>query len=259
MNLSSNDTDQVWLLLRLTSFCMSYCPLLKLCFPDFLCHPSRHWLEISYMNLSWRNTGHVQLLSFVAFGLPWIESVPFAKNEVSWTFLSRLLLYRLEIWYMNLSWYDTDQVWLLVRLTYFCMSYCPLLKFIFRTFVSFHLFSSILAGVMPLSYLLGPVGDMYYFSNTYRMLVYILILNIYLSVTLRYNQQTFIRSNASSYCQRYRYQWRSSVPKSGGTNFFPKKWKAKKKTNKQKKKTNKQIEKRRLQRSHRSQWHKSVR
>ena len=60
--------------------------------------------------------------------------------------------------------------WLLLRLIYFCMSYCPLLEFHFPDFC---ILPSILAGVMPLCYLLGSVGDMYYFSNTYRILVYI--------------------------------------------------------------------------------------
>ena len=54
------------------------------------------------------------------------------KNFVFQTFLSCLLWYWLEIWYMNLSWHNTDQV--LLRLTYFYMSYFPLLKFRFPDF-----------------------------------------------------------------------------------------------------------------------------
>ena len=50
------------------------------------------------------------------------------------TFLCRLLRYWLEIWYMNLSWHHTDQVLVLLRLTYFYRSYCPLLKFSFPDF-----------------------------------------------------------------------------------------------------------------------------
>ena len=43
-------------------------PFAKIMFSGFfLCHLSRHWLEISYMNLSWRNTGQVQLLSRLAY------------------------------------------------------------------------------------------------------------------------------------------------------------------------------------------------
>ena len=56
------------------------------------------------------------------------------KNLPFRTFLSCLLWYWPEIWYMNLSWHNTDQVRLLSRLTYFYMSYCPLLKFRFPDF-----------------------------------------------------------------------------------------------------------------------------
>ena len=38
-------------------------PLLKFRFRDFLCHLSTCWVEISYMNLSWHNTGQVRLWS----------------------------------------------------------------------------------------------------------------------------------------------------------------------------------------------------
>ena len=50
------------------------------------------------------------------------------------TFLCHLLRYWLDIWYMNLSWHYTDQVWVSSRLTYFYGSYCPLLKFSFPDF-----------------------------------------------------------------------------------------------------------------------------
>ena len=50
------------------------------------------------------------------------------------TFLSRPLIYWLEIWYMNLSSHNTDRVWVLSCLTYFYRSYCPLLKFSFPDF-----------------------------------------------------------------------------------------------------------------------------
>ena len=42
----------------------------------------------------------------------------------------------LTIWYVNLSWHNTDQVWVSLRLTYFYRSYCPLLKFSFPAFFS---------------------------------------------------------------------------------------------------------------------------
>ena len=50
------------------------------------------------------------------------------------TFLCCLLRYWLEIWYINLSWHNTDQIWVWSRLTFFYRSYCPLLKFCFPEF-----------------------------------------------------------------------------------------------------------------------------
>ena len=55
-------------------------------------------------------------------------------NFVFWTFLCHLSTYWVEISYMNLSWHNTGQVRLWSRLTYFYMSYCPLLKFRFPDF-----------------------------------------------------------------------------------------------------------------------------
>ena len=56
-------------------------------------------------------------------------------NLVFRVFFCLLLRYWLEIWYMNLSWYNTDQVRVSSRLTYFYRSYCPLLKFSFPEFL----------------------------------------------------------------------------------------------------------------------------
>ena len=56
------------------------------------------------------------------------------SNLVFRTFLCSLLTYRLEIWSMNLSWHNTDQVRVSSRLIYFYRSYCPLLKFSFPDF-----------------------------------------------------------------------------------------------------------------------------
>ena len=50
------------------------------------------------------------------------------------TFLCCLLRYWLEIYHMNLSWHNTDQVRVWLRLTQFYRSYCPLLKFSFPDF-----------------------------------------------------------------------------------------------------------------------------
>ena len=56
-------------------------------------------------------------------------------NLVFRTFLCCLLRYWLEIWYMNLSWHNTDQVRVLSHLTYFYRNHCPLLNLVFRTFL----------------------------------------------------------------------------------------------------------------------------
>ena len=55
-------------------------------------------------------------------------------HSVFRTFLSRPLGYWLEIWYVNSSWNNTEQVRVSLRLTYFYRSYCPLLKFSFPGF-----------------------------------------------------------------------------------------------------------------------------
>ena len=64
-------------------------------------------------------------------------------NLVFRTFLCSLLRYWLEIWYMNLSWHNTDQVRVSSHLTYIYMSYCPLLKLSFPDFslLSFEILS----------------------------------------------------------------------------------------------------------------------
>ena len=82
---------------------------------------------------------------------------------------------------MNLSWHNADEVWfrhawrtftgvIALSKIYFSKLFHAVCwdfdlnqnKFQFISFV----------GVMPLKYLLGPVGDMYCLSNTFRMLVF---------------------------------------------------------------------------------------
>ena len=79
---------------------------------------------------------------------------------------------------MNSCWHNTDQVWVFSRLTYFYMSYYKIMTWIFwinlyrhnTDQVSFVPLSSAFVGVMPRENL--PEGDLYCFSNTFRMLVY---------------------------------------------------------------------------------------
>ena len=68
----------------------------------------------------------VGILSLLAVCLSVCQSD--RHTSVFRTFLCRLLRYWLEIWFMNLSWHNTDQVWVWSRLTYFYRSCCPLLK-----------------------------------------------------------------------------------------------------------------------------------
>ena len=104
----------------------------------------------------------------------------------------------LTFWYMNLSWHDTDQVWLLLRLTRLHSRYFLLFKFSFPHFTlsSCKILTSNLGYEFVLTYyrkcftllslhvcflqlcinLLGPVGDMYCFSNTHSMLVLICLI-----------------------------------------------------------------------------------
>ena len=122
------------------------------------------------------------MFGFITLGLLLQELLVLCWNSVSRIFLCRLFRYWIEIWYLNIFWLNTDQFLLLPSLTFLYMSYCPLLKFSFPAFSmqSFEILTlnrwssswSVFIGVMPPKYLLGPVGDMYCLSNTFRMLVY---------------------------------------------------------------------------------------
>ena len=137
MNLSSHNIDQVRVSSRLTYFYRSYCPLLRFSFPDF------------------------SLLSF---------------EIMTWNLVYEFVLNR------SRSRFDRSYCPLLSSLTLFYTSYCPLFKFSFSDFSmqSFEIFTlnrwssswSVVIGVMPHTYLLGPVGDMFCLSNTIRMLVF---------------------------------------------------------------------------------------
>ena len=112
----------------------TYCPLQRFSFPNFSL-PSfviLTWnLEYEFVLTRYRSSS-----TFVPFDKLLLELFPLCKNLVFQTFLFSLLWYWPEIWNMNLSWHDTNQVRLLLRLTYFYMSCCPLLKFRFPDFLS---------------------------------------------------------------------------------------------------------------------------
>ena len=85
----------------------------------------------------WLCLDMIQIKCDFCHGWPTFTSViAFCKNSVFRTFLSYLLWFWLEIWHINLSWHNADQVWLLWRLIYFHMSYCPSLKFCLPDFSS---------------------------------------------------------------------------------------------------------------------------
>ena len=96
---------------------------------------------------------------------------------------------------MNLSWHNTDQVWVSSRLTYFYRSYCPLLTFSFPDFslqsykilnsnsvyellfTSYRLNSSFVALDVLLHELLpfANINSFLDFSNTFKMCVFIVL------------------------------------------------------------------------------------
>ena len=142
--LSWHNTGQVWLWLHLTYFDMSYCPLQKFSFPYFLLLSWNIDLTFWYMNFSWHNTDQVWLL----LRLTWLHIKYFLLFKFP-HFLCHLARYWHQMWDINLYWHNTENFSLLYPFMYSFWSYASLL--------------------------LGPVGDMYCFSNTYSMLVFTLI------------------------------------------------------------------------------------
>ena len=67
--------------------------------------------------------------------------MPFVQNSFSGVFLPNAFTFMKESWRQASIWRVTDQVRLLSWLTYFFMSYCPLIKIRFRDFSSlcFHI------------------------------------------------------------------------------------------------------------------------
>ena len=142
MTLSWHNTDQVRVSSGLTYFYMSYCSLLEFSFLDF----SLQSFEILTSNLIYE---YVIIHIKFEFRHTWptfTGVIALFYNFIFQTFLCSLLRYWLQIWYMNLSWHNTDQVRVLSLLTYFYRSYCPLLKFSFPDFSlqSFEILNSIL-------------------------------------------------------------------------------------------------------------------
>ena len=68
-------------------------------------------------------------LLICSLSVPQSVSQSVRHTSVFRTFLCRLLEYWFEIWNMNLSWQNTDQVWVSSRLAYFHGSYCTYMIF----------------------------------------------------------------------------------------------------------------------------------
>ena len=99
------------------------------------CHQGHFHLDKSILSVPYRLAGGLLVCSLSVCPSVSLSVRPSVRHtSVFWTFLCRLLRYWLEIWYMNLSWHNTDQDRVLSRLTYFYRSYCPLLKFSFPDF-----------------------------------------------------------------------------------------------------------------------------
>ena len=178
MNLSWHNTDPVQVLSRLTYFYRSYCPLLKFSFPDFSL--------LSFEILTWNVVYEFVMaqnkssLSFVTLDLFLQELLPFDQflfsglfSAVFWDIQLKLCIWMafdsIQIKFefrhawptfkgVNALFKDASQTFL-----------CPIL--IYWLEITFWPFWSAVVRVMPLENLLGPVGDLYCFSNTYRMLV----------------------------------------------------------------------------------------
>ena len=127
-----HNTDQVWVSSCLTYFYRSYCPLLKFSFPEF----SLQSFDILTLKICiWICLDIIQIKFEFRHAWPTFTGViALCWNLLFRSFLCSLLRYWLEIWYMNLSWHNTDQVWVSSRLTNLYRSYCPLLELSFLDF-----------------------------------------------------------------------------------------------------------------------------
>ena len=128
---------------RRLSLCPSVCLSIRLSVCQSTQCPSSRFSELFSVVLwdidlkfgMWIRLDLIQIKFEFRYAWPTFTAViALCWNLVFRVFLWRLLWYWLEIWYMNLSWHNTDQVRVLLRMTYFYGSYCPLLKFSFPDF-----------------------------------------------------------------------------------------------------------------------------
>ena len=97
---------------------------------DFFCNGSA--TESKY----WYNSPSGLPLGILLCSLSVCPSVCLSVSHTSVfrSFLCSLLIYWLKSWYINVSWHNTDHVWVSSRLANFYRSYCPLLKLSFPEF-----------------------------------------------------------------------------------------------------------------------------
>ena len=125
-------TDQVPLLSQLTYFFMSYCPLIKILFPDFfsLCfHISKWKLEGSFHMKSYRSSS-----TFVTVDPLFHEVLPFVQNGLFFTLLSHIWMKvgrKLPYEELQIK-FDFRHGWLSFS---WVIALCS--KFVFRTFLSY--------------------------------------------------------------------------------------------------------------------------
>ena len=133
MNVSWQNTDQAPVSSRWTYFYRSYSPLKNFGLPDF---SAVFWdIDWNLVHLYMNFSRLIQIKFQVRHACPTFTGViALCTNLVFRTFLCSLIKHWLQIWYMNWSWLNTDQVRGWSRLTYFYTNYCPLLKFSFSDF-----------------------------------------------------------------------------------------------------------------------------
>ena len=168
MNLSWHNTDQVWVLSRLTFFYRSYCPLLKFSFPDFslpsfdmltwnlvyefvMTYFYRSYCPLLKLKFSglfsavawdidlkfgiWICHDTMQLMLEFRHTWPTLKGViTLCSNFVFRTFLCSLLRYSIKILYMNCFWLNSDQVQVSSCLTFLYRSLFPYKNLVFPDF-----------------------------------------------------------------------------------------------------------------------------
>ena len=145
---------------------MSYCPLFKICFPDFsrLCFHKSEWkLVASFHMKSYRSSS-----TFVTIDLLFHELLPFVQNSFSELF--SVMLSQISMTVRSKLPHEELQIKFHFRHCWPTFSWVIALcsKFVSRLFLAINKWTEIMVADLNL---LGSVGDRYCFSNTLSMLV----------------------------------------------------------------------------------------